>query len=163
MTDPTVEPEASVDVTPSMNVAPGPNVVDLHVGAVIRARRKSIGVTQQALADELGLTFQQVQKYERGANRVSASKLYDIARALRMEITALFEGLAKPHESSSSASIQGEVSLRHEVPATPEELELTILLPRMDARRRRLLLNLARMLTNDGCSSRLNDPEGERN
>jgi len=56
--------------------------VDLHVGAAIRRRRKSLGISQVALAGKLGLTFQQVQKYERGGNRVSASKLDAIARAL---------------------------------------------------------------------------------
>ena len=59
-----------------------PNPVDLHVGARVRMRRKLLGISQEKLAEELGLTFQQIQKYERGANRVSASKLYEIARAL---------------------------------------------------------------------------------
>ena len=58
-----------------------PNVVDLHVGMRIRLRRRALNVSQERLAEALGLTFQQVQKYERGSNRVSASKLYDIARA----------------------------------------------------------------------------------
>lgn len=71
-----------------------PNRVDLHVGMRIRMRRKMLGVSQEALADELGLTFQQVQKYERGANRVSASKLYDTARALSTTVAWFFEGLA---------------------------------------------------------------------
>lgn len=60
-----------------------PQAVDIHVGKRIRARRKLLGISQEALADALGLTFQQVQKYERAANRVSASKLYDIARTLK--------------------------------------------------------------------------------
>ncbi len=53
-----------------------PNPVDIHVGKRIRARRKEVRVSQERLAEQLGLTFQQVQKYEKGANRVSASKLY---------------------------------------------------------------------------------------
>ena len=60
-----------------------PNPVDLHVGGRVRMRRKLLGVSQEQLADSLGLTFQQVQKYERGANRVSASKLYEIAKTLQ--------------------------------------------------------------------------------
>src|SRR5271156_5143452 len=79
-----------------------PNPVDLHVGARIRLRRRMQGVSQEKLADALGLTFQQVQKYERGANRVSASKLYEIAAALRAPISYFFDGLADP------ASIDGE-------------------------------------------------------
>jgi transcriptional regulator with XRE-family HTH domain len=56
--------------------------VDLHVGSMIRMRRKLLGISQEQLADALKLTFQQVQKYERGANRVSASKLFLVAQAL---------------------------------------------------------------------------------
>ena len=59
-----------------------PNPVDLHVGGRVRMRRKMLGISQERLAEALGLTFQQVQKYERGANRISASKLYEIARFL---------------------------------------------------------------------------------
>ncbi len=127
-----------------------PNPVDVHVGQRIRMRRKALGVSQERLADELGLTFQQVQKYERGANRVSASKLYDIARALQMDITNFFDGLAKPHEAHSMAAVQeGGAAFLHDVSATPEGLELAALLPRMDRRRRRMLLDLARTLAND--------------
>ena len=63
-----------------------PNPVDLHVGARVRMRRRLRGVSQEKLADCLGLTFQQVQKYERGANRISASKLYEIAAALQTPV-----------------------------------------------------------------------------
>src|SRR5580698_8757948 len=73
-----------------------PNPIDLHVGARIRLRRRMQGVSQEKLADALGLTFQQVQKYERGANRVSASKLYEIAAALRAPVAYFFDGLANP-------------------------------------------------------------------
>ena len=65
-----------------------PNPVDLYVGGRIRMRRRSLGVSQEKLAEDLGLTFQQVQKYERGANRVSASKLYEIARSLQIDSNA---------------------------------------------------------------------------
>src|SRR5215212_8586427 len=78
-----------------------PNPVDLHVGARIRMRRKILGVSQEKLADDLGLTFQQVQKYERGANRVSASKLYEIARSLQTPVAFFFEGLNDPTQSTA--------------------------------------------------------------
>src|SRR3954468_5429255 len=81
----------------------GPNPVDLHVGARIRMRRKLLGVSQERLADQLGLTFQQVQKYERGANRVSASKLYEIARALQTSVAYFFEGLASTENGQTDA------------------------------------------------------------
>ena len=61
----------------------GPNPIDKHVGSRIRERRKELGMSQERLAEHLGLTFQQVQKYERGSNRVSASKLFEIAQALK--------------------------------------------------------------------------------
>lgn len=70
--------------------ADAPHPIDVHVGLRIRARRKAVGVTQEALAKALGLTFQQVQKYERGSNRVSASKLYEAAAFLGCEISELF-------------------------------------------------------------------------
>src|SRR5579875_3003935 len=70
-----------------------PNPVDIHVGLHIRMRRKALGISQERLAEALGLTFQQVQKYERGANRVSASKLWEIARALRTNVAYFYEGL----------------------------------------------------------------------
>lgn len=70
------------------------NPIDEHVGRRIRMRRKLLNMSQTELGDALGLTFQQVQKYERGANRVSASKLYETARTLKVEIGYFFEGLA---------------------------------------------------------------------
>jgi len=71
----------------------GPHSVDVHVGAHIRLRRKELKISQDTLAQALGLTFQQVQKYERGTNRVSASKLHEIAATLQTPITSFFEGL----------------------------------------------------------------------
>src|SRR3569833_1071618 len=70
-----------------------PNPVDLHVGLRIRLRRRELGVSQERLAESIGLTFQQVQKYERAANRVSASKLWEMARALKTNVRYFYEGL----------------------------------------------------------------------
>lgn len=69
------------------------HLVDVQVGANIRARRKTSGVSQGTLAKALGLTFQQVQKYERGSNRVSASMLWGIARELRCAVVDLYAGV----------------------------------------------------------------------
>ncbi len=66
--------------------------VDVHVGKRIRHRRWMIGVTQQQLADRVGIKFQQIQKYETGMNRVSASRLWDIADALGVTVSFFFEG-----------------------------------------------------------------------
>lgn len=72
----------------------GPHPVDIHVGAQLRLVRKVRGMSQEALAEKLGITFQQVQKYERGANRISASKLYEAAQALCVPLNVFFDGLS---------------------------------------------------------------------
>lgn len=123
-----------------------PHPIDVHVGRRIRERRKALGVSQERLAEELGLTFQQVQKYERGANRVSSSKLWQIAGALHTSLSSFFEGL--PGESAAAVQEAGEAFV-HDMPATPESLELMGLLGRMDGKRRRMLLDLARTLAGD--------------
>lgn len=68
-----------------------PNPVDVHVGARIRLRRTLLGLSQTVLADQLGLTFQQVQKYERGSNRVSSSRLFDLCRILSVPIAYFYD------------------------------------------------------------------------
>ncbi|MEZ5996454.1 MAG: helix-turn-helix transcriptional regulator [Hyphomonadaceae bacterium] len=70
------------------------NAVDVWIGQRIRARRLDIGMGQERLAELLGVTFQQVQKYEKGRNRVAASRLFDIAAALDVEVAYFFLGLA---------------------------------------------------------------------
>ena len=67
--------------------------VDVHVGKRVRHRRWLIGMTQQQLAQQVGIKFQQIQKYETGANRISASRLWDIAEALDVPVSFFFEGL----------------------------------------------------------------------
>lgn len=69
-----------------------PNVVDVHVGNRVRARRLEIDMTQEQLAEKLGLTFQQVQKYEKGTNRIGSSRLAQISAALRVPVSHFFEG-----------------------------------------------------------------------
>lgn len=88
-----------------------PNPVDRHVGARIRLRRKTIGISQQQLSDALGLTFQQVQKYENGANRVSASKLWDISRKLDVDVSWFFEGLEADAPSRAQQDATGNPAL----------------------------------------------------
>jgi transcriptional regulator with XRE-family HTH domain len=68
-----------------------PNPIDVHVGARIRLRRTLLGISQTKLAEPIGLTFQQVQKYESGANRVSSSRLYDAARILDVPLSYFFD------------------------------------------------------------------------
>ncbi|MCG7494317.1 helix-turn-helix domain-containing protein [Thalassobius sp. Cn5-15] len=79
--------------------------VDMHVGKRIRHRRWMAGMTQQHLASEVGIKFQQIQKYETGANRVSASRLWHIANALKVDVSFFFEGLERDEEPGLPAGI----------------------------------------------------------
>jgi transcriptional regulator with XRE-family HTH domain len=127
----------------------GANKIDVHVGDRIRRRRRALGVSQDRLAEQLGLTFQQVQKYERGANRVSASKLYQIACALQASIPYFFEGLPDPITPTGVAE-SAPTPFVHDMPLTPEERELSALLSRIESKRvRRKLLELVRSLADD--------------
>ena len=72
-----------------------PDPVDIHVGERVRARRLLCGMSQEAFANKLGVTFQQVQKYERGANRISASRLYKISRILNVPVSYFFEDVGQ--------------------------------------------------------------------
>ena len=76
--------------------------VDVHVGKLIRARRRARGMSQQELAKAIGVSFQQVQKYERGANRVSASKLFSVAKALDLRVASFFDGLEETGPGGSA-------------------------------------------------------------
>jgi transcriptional regulator with XRE-family HTH domain len=82
-----------------------PNPIDVHVGSRVRLRRSLLGWSQEKLGETLGLTFQQVQKYERGANRISASRLYDIARVLDVPVAFFFDDMSDDVSSMSPAAI----------------------------------------------------------
>ncbi len=71
-----------------------PNPIDIHVGRRIRVRRTLLGMSQEKLGDAIGLTFQQVQKYERGANRVGASRLFDLSGVLDVPVQFFFDDMA---------------------------------------------------------------------
>ena len=71
-----------------------PNPIDVHVGGRLRLRRTLLGLSQEALGEALGLTFQQIQKYERGSNRIGASRLFDLARALEVPVEYFYEEMA---------------------------------------------------------------------
>jgi transcriptional regulator with XRE-family HTH domain len=98
--------------TPSGN----PNPIDVHVGGRVRLRRTLLGMSQEKLGDALGLTFQQVQKYERGANRIGASRLFDLARVLDVPVPYFFEEMGGDVELASP---------RHMVCATEEPAAVT--------------------------------------
>jgi transcriptional regulator with XRE-family HTH domain len=84
-----------------------PNPVDVHVGARVRLRRTLLGMSQEKLGDAIGLTFQQVQKYERGANRIGSSRLFDLSRVLDVPISFFFDEMPAAVASSSPAQSRG--------------------------------------------------------
>ena len=88
------------------------NPIDVHVGARLRARRTLVGLSQTALGDAMGLTFQQVQKYESGSNRISASRLYDVSKLLDIDIGYFFDEMDRTIESESPAQLTRKKSKR---------------------------------------------------
>jgi transcriptional regulator with XRE-family HTH domain len=98
-----------MDKTGRRQKAEKPNPVDVHVGARVRLRRTLLGMSQEKLGDAIGLTFQQVQKYERGANRIGASRLYDLSRVLDVPVSYFFEefGETIPQSGNSEQSTDG--------------------------------------------------------
>lgn len=92
-----------------------PNPIDVHVGGRVRMRRILAGMSQEKLGEEIGLTFQQIQKYEKGSNRISASRLYQISRILNVPVQFFFEDVPDPdrdpgegqeHAPDSGASLE---------------------------------------------------------
>ncbi len=113
--------------------------VDVHVGQRVRQRRWMLGMTQQQLADAVGIKFQQIQKYETGANRVSASRMYEIAGAMEVPISFFFEGLAGQAAEAEEA--------RGDVLTDREALQLVRTYYAIPEAQRRRLFDLARVLS----------------
>jgi transcriptional regulator with XRE-family HTH domain len=86
-----------------------PHPVDIHVGTRVRQCRTLLGMTQTGLGDALGLTFQQVQKYERGANRVGSSRLYDLSRVFDVPVGFFFDDMPTAMATSSQAKRRGRI------------------------------------------------------
>ena len=85
----------------------GPNPVDVHVGGRVRLRRTLLGMSQEKLGEAIGLTFQQVQKYERGANRIGSSRLFDLSRGLDVPIGFFFDEMSDETAAKSPRQITG--------------------------------------------------------
>lgn len=112
--------------------------VDVHVGKRIRHRRWMIGMTQQQLAEKVGIKFQQIQKYETGMNRVSASRLWDIAQAVDVPVSFFFEGL---DDGQLHDAVEGDIL------ADKEALQLVRAYYAMPEAQRRQIFELARVLS----------------
>ncbi|SLN34450.1 transcriptional repressor DicA [Roseovarius litorisediminis] len=119
-----------------------PHPVDVHVGKRIRHRRWLVGMTQQQLAESVGIKFQQIQKYETGANRVSASRLWDIADSLGVEVSFFFEGL-----ESGSSSRETSDNVPADLLGDKEALDLVRSYYAIPENQRRRLFELARVLS----------------
>jgi transcriptional regulator with XRE-family HTH domain len=124
-----------------------PDPADVHVGARLRLRRLQFGMSQESLAGAIGVTFQQVPKYERPANRLSAFRLVAAARTLSVPPGYFFEQL--PGLGPDSDAVDGQVSAAAPL-MTPQSLELASLLSDIDPKVGRALLGLARVLTRRG-------------
>jgi transcriptional regulator with XRE-family HTH domain len=121
----------------------GPHSVDIHVGSRLQQRRTALGISQQELASSQGVTFQQVQKYERAANRISASRLYRLSEVLDVPVTYFFEGIA----GTSTIAAPPASSEFTDPLDTPETAELIAAYQAIsDPLMRQRLLDLARSL-----------------
>ena len=90
-----------------------PNTIDVHVGSRVRLKRMMSGMSQEKLGETLGITFQQVQKYERGANRVGAGRLYEMAKALEVPVDFFFEDLPEGPSATTSPAAAVEEAHSH--------------------------------------------------
>ena len=118
------------------------NDIDLHLGRRLRRRRRLLGLTQQQLAGVVGVRFQQIQKYECGANRISAARLWRISAALEVPVSYFYDGLAE----GARCETNGEQHEGGEVLARKETLDLVRAYYQLSERPRRRLLDLAKSL-----------------
>jgi transcriptional regulator with XRE-family HTH domain len=129
-----------------------PNPIDKHVGSRVRMRRMMLGMSQEKLGDALGLTFQQVQKYEKGTNRIGASRLQQIAHILQVPVSFFFEGApavttGARHDGMSEAPSPAYVS---DFLATSDGLALTKAFMRIsNSKLRRRIVDLVEQIAGD--------------
>jgi transcriptional regulator with XRE-family HTH domain len=129
------------------------NPMDVHVGTRVRLRRMLLGMSQEKLGEHLGLTFQQVQKYEKGVNRIGASRLFDLAKVLGVPVQFFYDEAPNLIQSSAAApgfAEQPDESYVVEFLGTREGLELNKAFARVaDPRVRRSIVDLVRALADD--------------
>ncbi|PHR59803.1 MAG: transcriptional regulator [Robiginitomaculum sp.] len=119
------------------------NDIDLYVGNRLRRRRRLLGLTQQALAEQVGIRFQQIQKYECGANRVSASRLFELSEALSVPVQHFYEGLS---EHDPLTGTPDETALAPDILSKKETMDLVRAYYSMGEAPRKHLLDLAKSL-----------------
>jgi|TARA_R110002073_G_scaffold123877_2_gene268153 transcriptional regulator with XRE-family HTH domain len=122
---------------------------DLHVGKRLRRRRRLLGMTQQDLAGQVGVRFQQIQKYECGANRITSSRLYELSRALNVSVQYFFDGIPAPDAPDAANDAE---HMEGDILSQKETLELVRAYYRLGERPRKRLLELAKALEGDQSS-----------
>ena len=125
------------------------NDIDLHLGRRLRRRRRLLGLTQQQLATAVGIRFQQIQKYECGANRISAARLWQLAEALEIPIGYFYDGLTEAQERKEREVLALPEPRSGEVMARKETMDLIRAYYQLGERPRRRLLDLAKSLHNE--------------
>jgi transcriptional regulator with XRE-family HTH domain len=143
-----------------------PNPIDVHVGSRVRLRRMLIGMSQEKLGELLGLTFQQVQKYEKGTNRIGASRLYQIAQFLNVPVQFFFEdiseALANVDGSSQNFSEADSAPFVMEFVSSAEGLDLNRSYARIsDTRVRKRVLELVRCLAQEPVDADMSTDPGD--
>ena len=122
--------------------------VDVHVGKRVRHRRWMVGMTQQQLAEKVGIKFQQIQKYETGMNRISASRLWDIADAVSVPVSYFFDGMETDADQTDGAQDRPDAGgIPGDLLADKEALELVRCYYAIPENQRRRLFELARVLS----------------
>ncbi len=124
---------------------------DLHIGKRLRRRRRLLGMTQQDLAEMVGVRFQQIQKYECGANRVTSSRLYDLSKALNVSIQYFFDGIEGTTLLARAANDADR--LDGDILSQKETLELVRAYYRLSERPRKRLLELAKAFEAEAANS----------
>jgi transcriptional regulator with XRE-family HTH domain len=124
-----------------------PNPIDKHVGARVRMRRMMVSMSQEKLGDKLGITFQQIQKYEKGTNRIGASRLQNIAQVLSVPVGFFFEGAPTADSMSSGLSESPSPAYVSDFLATSDGLALTKAFMKVkDAKVRRRIVDLVQSI-----------------
>ncbi len=128
-----------------------PNPIDTHVGGRIRLRRNMLGMSQEKLGENLGITFQQIQKYEKGTNRVGASRLQAIASILGVPVAFFFEDAPGQEAARGGFAEESSTAFAMEFCSTPEGLQLNRAFFRIaDPKVRRRIVDLVKSLSDDG-------------
>jgi transcriptional regulator with XRE-family HTH domain len=117
------------------------NAIDVHVGRRLRRRRRLLGMTQQGLGEQVGIRFQQIQKYECAANRISASRLFDLSEALHVQVQYFYDGLSSEEAANDSHVLPADILTQSET------MELVRSYYALDESTRRRLLELAKAMS----------------